>query len=61
MDKWIFYTALKQDIICIAGEDIYNKYGQAAVTILENLCTEDSEIVRYPSQDEIYNVMYEVT
>ena len=60
MSKWGFYMGLKQDIIQLAGQDVYDAYGQDVMAILECLCTENFEIVRYPNEEEILNVIKEV-
>ena len=60
MDKWNFYRALQQDIIDLTDEDTYHAYGQDVMAVLECLCSENFEIVRYPSEEEILEVIKEV-
>lgn len=60
MDKWNFYRALKQDIIDLTDEDTYYAYGQDIMAVLEYLCSENFEITRYPSKEEILSVIAEV-
>ena len=60
MDKWNFCRALRQDIIGLTDEDTYYTYGQDAMAVLECLCSENFEIVRYPSKEEILEVIAEV-
>ncbi len=57
MDKLNFYRALKQDIIDLTDEDTYHAYGQDAMAVLECLCSENFEITRYPSEEEILEVI----
>ena len=60
MDKWNFYRALKQDIIDFTDEDTYHAYGQDVMAVLEYLCSENFEIVKYPSKEEILEVIADV-
>lgn len=60
MDRWNFYRALKQDIIDLTDEDTYDAYGQDVMAVLECLCSEFFEIVRYPSKEEILEAIAEV-
>lgn len=60
MDKWNFYRGLKQDIIDLTDEDTYDVYGQDVMAVLECLCSENFEIVRYPSKEEILEVIADV-
>lgn len=60
MDKWNFCRALRQDIIDLTDEDTYDAYGQDVMAILECLCSENFEIVRYPSEEEILEVITDV-
>lgn len=60
MDKWNFYKVLQQDIIDLTDEDTYHTYGQDVMAVLECLCSENFEIVRYPSEEEILEIIAEV-
>ena len=60
MDKWNFYRALKQDIIDLTDEDTYDAYGQDIMAVLECMCSDLFEIVRYPNEEEILAAIVEV-
>lgn len=60
MDNWNFYRALQQDIINLTDEDTYHAYGQDVMAVLECMCSENFEIVRYPSEEDILEVIADV-
>lgn len=42
-----------QDIRKMAGDEIYQRYGQEIIDCLKRTCSENFEIARYPDDDEI--------
>lgn len=58
--KWIFCMYIAQQIKKIAGKEVYEKYGQKIIDSITARCEENFEIVRYPEDDEILEVINEV-
>lgn len=61
MDRWSFYMGISNDIRRLAGDEIYDKIGQVAMDTLLARCSNGAEIVRYPDDEEIFEIIQELT
>ena len=57
IDKWHFCIYVAQQIELLYGPDIYHACGQDAIDILMTWCEENFEVIRYPDDDEIVEVI----
>lgn len=61
MDQWSFCMGVKDDIINLSNQETYDKYGQQILDILMNMCSENFEVVRWPEEQEVLDVIAHVT
>lgn len=59
IDKWHFYAYVSQQIKDFGYETLYKQNGQALLDRLANRCEENFEIVRWPEDEEILEVIKE--
>ena len=58
--QWFFCSCVKQDIIRFAGEEVYAPIGQQVIDALRNKCSENFELVRFPEDEEVIDMVYKV-
>lgn len=61
MNHWSFYMGLSNDIRRLAGDEVYDKIGQDVMDTLLARCSEHFEVVRYPDDEEILEVISKLT
>ena len=60
MSTWYFLQCCKQDIIELENLDFYQRYGELALYLLRQLCTENFELVRYPTDEEFRDTIAKI-
>ena len=58
--KWNFCMYVAQQIEKIAGKEFYKRHGKEVIDIIMAKCEYNFEIVRYPEDEEIVEVINEV-
>lgn len=58
--QWFFCDCARKDIVRFAGEEVYKQIGQQVIDALINLCSENFEIVRFPEDEEVLDMICRV-